>query len=63
MQASASSARLPATAAFSHHAGELNYAVANGNTFVKGDVNGDGVADFSVLLHGVTSLHATDFIL
>jgi len=49
---------------FSHTAGELRYAtVANGNAFVFGDVDGDGVADFSVQLLHVSSMSAGDFVL
>lgn len=51
------------TGAFSHHAGELHYAVSAGNATVSGDVDGDGAADFSILLRGVTSLQADDFVL
>jgi len=51
------------TAHFSHTAGELRYAVVNGDAFVYGDTDGNGTADFSIQLHGVTSLAASDFIL
>jgi serralysin len=34
-----------------------------GNTVVSGDVNGDKVADFSILLQGHVLLHAADFVL
>jgi Ca2+-binding RTX toxin-like protein len=34
-----------------------------GNTVVSGDVNGDKVADFSILLQGHVMLHAGDFVL
>jgi len=44
-------------------AGELRYSLENGNAIVQGDVNGDGVADFSVKLVGVGTLSASDFVL
>ena len=44
-------------------AGELHYAATAGGVIVSGDVNGDGIADFSIAVQGVTSLVATDFIL
>jgi Ca2+-binding RTX toxin-like protein len=50
-------------AAFSHHTGELRYTVQNGNVYIHGDVNGDGVSDFSIQVNAVTSLQASDFIL
>lgn len=37
-------------------------AVASG-VLVRGDVNGDGVADLGILVQGVTSLSASDFLL
>lgn len=51
------------TQAFSHVAGELRYTVEGGNAYVCGDVNGDGVGDFTLCLVGVTSLGADDFSL
>ena len=50
-------------APFSHHAGELQYAVVGANTIVSGDVNGDAKADFQILLVGHPALTASDFIL
>ncbi|MGO4724691.1 MULTISPECIES: calcium-binding protein [unclassified Inquilinus] len=49
--------------AFTHHAGELRESVAGGVTTVSGDVNGDGVADFSVTLTGAITLQSGDFLL
>jgi len=49
--------------AFHHVAGELHYASGGGGVIVSGDVNGDGVADFSIDASGVSSLAAGDFIL
>ncbi|ODT87845.1 MAG: hypothetical protein ABS78_09685 [Phenylobacterium sp. SCN 70-31] len=48
--------------AFTKVAGQLRYSVSDGNAIVEGDVNGDGVADFSIKLMGVTHLQSTDFI-
>lgn len=51
------------TAAFSHVAGELRYGASGGNAYISGDVNGDGLADFTLHVAGVTSLGADDFSL
>jgi RTX calcium-binding nonapeptide repeat (4 copies) len=51
------------SAAFSNVAGELRYAVKNGNAILEGDVNGDGIADFAVKARGVTDFVASDFVL
>jgi Ca2+-binding RTX toxin-like protein len=51
------------TQSFHKVAGELRYQVTGGNTYVYGDVNGDGVADFGILLKGITAVTASDFIL
>jgi Ca2+-binding RTX toxin-like protein len=48
---------------FHHIAGELHYTAGGGGIIVSGDVNGDGVADFSITVTGVNSLAAGDFIL
>lgn len=40
--------------AFSGSAGELRYEQVGGNTYVQGDTNRDGVADFMIRLHGCT---------
>jgi Ca2+-binding RTX toxin-like protein len=50
------------TAAFSHTAGELRYDEIGGNTYVSGDTNGDGVADFMIKLDGLHALTGTDFV-
>ena len=57
-------------AAFTGAAGQLRYetvdlaGTANDYTKILGDVNGDRVADFEIILIGNTAtLHATDFIL
>jgi hypothetical protein len=51
------------TAAFSHVAGQLRFEQVNGSTFVSGDVNGDGVADFLIQLEGLVPLISSDFVL
>ena len=50
-------------AAFTHYAGELRYAVSGSNTALYGDVDGNGVADFAILLQGLTSFLVTDVVL
>jgi len=50
-------------AAFTNHAGEVRFAASGGNTIVSGDVNGDGVADFNIVLTGAITLVAADFTL
>jgi Ca2+-binding RTX toxin-like protein len=47
--------------AFHHAAGELRFAIVKGDTFVYGDTNGDGKADFEIHLSGVVKLDAGDF--
>ncbi|SIS59398.1 M10 family metallopeptidase [Phaeovulum vinaykumarii] len=49
-------------AAFSA-AGQLRSYISGSNTIVLGDVDGDGTADFSVILTGSLSLAASDFLL
>ena len=49
--------------AFNGTAGQLRYEQADGNTFVMGDVNGDGVADFVIQLGGIVNLGSGDFLL
>jgi Ca2+-binding RTX toxin-like protein len=51
------------SAAFSHVAGQLRFEQIGGNTFVSGDVNGDGVADFQIELTGSITPVASDFAL
>jgi Ca2+-binding RTX toxin-like protein len=50
-------------AAFSHSAGELRAYQQSGVTYVAGDTNGDGVADFLIRVDGLHTLTAADFIL
>jgi Ca2+-binding RTX toxin-like protein len=48
---------------FSGVAGQLRYEVLGGTTSIFGDVNGDSVADFEIVLNGGVTLTAADFIL
>jgi Ca2+-binding RTX toxin-like protein len=50
------------TNAFSHTAGELRYEQISGNTYVEGDMNGDGIADFMIKLDGLHALTGTDIV-
>lgn len=43
--------------------GELRYEIKNGDTFIYGDTNGDGVADFAIRLDLSLALKSSDFIL
>ncbi|MCJ8057228.1 M10 family metallopeptidase C-terminal domain-containing protein [Shinella curvata] len=49
--------------AFSEKAGQLRYFHKSGDTFVYGDVNGDGKADFALRLDKTIDLVKGDFIL
>ena len=51
------------TAAFSGVAGQLHYKIANGDTLVTGDTNGDRMADFMIVVSGTHTLYASDFVL
>jgi Ca2+-binding RTX toxin-like protein len=44
------------TGAFTHTAGELRYQQISGNTYIQGDTDGDGVADFWLRLDGLHTL-------
>jgi Ca2+-binding RTX toxin-like protein len=48
---------------FSKVAGELRAVVSNGNTTLMGDTNGDGAADFQVVVVGGGTMQASDFVL
>jgi Ca2+-binding RTX toxin-like protein len=47
---------------FTQQAGELQATFAGGNTLIAGDVDGDGQADFQILLTGNVALQETDFL-
>jgi Ca2+-binding RTX toxin-like protein len=49
--------------AFTHTAGELQAKAYGVNTLVSGDVDGNGTADFQILLAGQVTLQETDFLL
>ena len=51
------------SANFSNKAGELRYASTSAGTVLSGDVNGDGVADFDILLTNKVIPTVTDFLL
>jgi Ca2+-binding RTX toxin-like protein len=51
------------TGAFTGVAGQLHYLQAGPNTFVEGDTDGDGTADFAIRLDGLHTLAAGDFVL
>jgi Ca2+-binding RTX toxin-like protein len=42
---------------------EVSWYVSSGNTFVTGDVTGDGKADFIIQLKGALALSSSDFLL
>ena len=48
---------------FDNHAHQLMMSVQANNVTVMVDLNGDGVTDFSLMVSGVASLAASDFIL
>jgi len=50
-------------ASFSSVTAQLRYAVSGADVIVSGDVNGDGIADFSFTVANTPSLVGTDFIL
>ncbi|MBO1022362.1 calcium-binding protein [Methylobacterium sp. SD274] len=50
------------TDAFSGQAGELRTKFGGGNTLIQGDTNGDGAADFAVLLQGHQTLDNGSFV-
>jgi serralysin len=51
------------SAAFTGAAGELRYFQSGGTTYVQGDTNGDGLADFLIRVDGLHSLGGGDFLL
>ena len=51
------------SAAYSHKAGELRFGLSNGDTIISGDVNGDAVADFRIVLDRGLKMIASDFVL
>jgi Ca2+-binding RTX toxin-like protein len=51
------------SAAFTGTAGELRDYFDGTDTWVQGDINGDGAADFEIRLDGAVTLVSTDFVL
>jgi|GEM_PF-1142683 len=51
------------SASYTKTAGELRTVVKNGDTFIYGDVNGDGATDFSIMVDTSARIYSTDFIL
>ncbi|MDR6756796.1 Ca2+-binding RTX toxin-like protein [Mycoplana sp. BE70] len=51
------------TEAFHKKAGELRYEIKRGDTYIHGDVNGDGKADFSMVLDLALAMSKADFVL
>jgi hypothetical protein len=51
------------TDAFNHVVGELRYEVTGGTAHLFGDFDGNGIADFEIVLNNVTSLTGADFML
>ncbi|MGE8135943.1 right-handed parallel beta-helix repeat-containing protein [Novosphingobium subterraneum] len=45
---------------FTKHAGELQVKAVSGGMMLAGDVNGDGIADFRVMLQGLSALSSSD---
>jgi Ca2+-binding RTX toxin-like protein len=48
---------------FTGVAGQLHAVQASGNTYVEGDTDGDGAADFFIRLDGLHTLAVSDFVL
>ncbi len=48
--------------AYTGVAGQLRYVVSGTDAVIGGDVNGDGVSDFNIVLSNVGSLQAADFV-
>lgn len=51
------------TQGFHNVAGELRYEQINANTYVFGDTDGDGVADFAIRVDGLQTFVSADFVL
>ena len=63
MQGAIRNSRFIGTEAFSGEAGRVALRALRGNTLVKGDVNGDAVADFVIQVTGLVSFNSGDFLL
>jgi len=51
------------TGAFSGASAELRYFFDGTDTWIQGDINGDGAADFEIFVSNAVTLTATDFVL
>ena len=51
------------TGAFTNTAGELRFEQVAGNTYLSGDTDGDGIADFMIKLDGLHTVQAGDLVL
>jgi len=51
------------TAAYTGVAGQLRYVLVGSDLLIAGDVNGDKVSDFNIVLSNVGSIQASDFML
>lgn len=51
------------TQAFHRLAGELRFKDLGANVLIEGDVNGNGTADFQIMVNGVGTITAADFLL
>ncbi|HCQ64649.1 MAG TPA: hypothetical protein DIU07_05480 [Rhodobacteraceae bacterium] len=51
------------TAGFSNTKGELRYKVKDNGVLIRADVDGDGTKDFEILLKGIDTIDADDFLL
>lgn len=51
------------TGAFSSTPGELRYDVVGADLFVTADVNGNGIADFGLLIENLAAITANSFVL
>ena len=51
------------TAAFTSTAGQLRYQFVGAETYIYGDMNGDGMADLVIRVQGNVALTAADFVL
>ena len=51
------------TAGFGGVAGQLRYGFGQDQTWIEADTDGDGVADFSIMLVGLLELEVRDFVL
>jgi hypothetical protein len=49
------------TAACTGVAGQLRYDIVGADAVIGGDIDGDGVSDFNIVLSNVSSLQAADF--